>query len=104
MKKTLPACVYPCGIKYTVRLEHMDTDEYGETAGFEKLIKINADPKKTKDHHRTLFHEFIHGVFHSTGLAEMMRSQGGDLEEAIVVALEEHLFRLIDETQLGRKP
>lgn len=103
MAKKLPEHVYPCGVEYTVTLEHMDCDDYGETEGDLRVIRINTNPKRG-EHFRTLFHEYIHAVFYSTGLAQVIKSRGGDLEEAIVIAIEEHVFRMIDTNKLGDKP
>jgi hypothetical protein len=104
MTYELPKFVYPCGIKYAVVLDHMDGSDYGEIDGHAKLIRINSDPKKSGSNDRALFHEFIHGVFHSTGLTQIMHGSSGDLEEAVVQAMEEHLFRLIKVSRLGKKP
>lgn len=102
----LPKFVYPCGKKYSVSVELMDPEDYGETLGIEKMIKINSDPKKKKSVWETLFHEYLHGVLHSSGLTHLLPSGPGEvnLEEAIVSAFEEHLFHMIDVDCLGKKP
>ena len=102
--KPLPDHVYPCGVKFTVRLEHMDTSDYADFDGHERAIRINPDPKKDKDQMKTLFHEYLHGIFHCTGLSEVMPSENNSgLEEALATALEEHLFHLIDPKKMGKR-
>ena len=72
--------------------------------GHAKLIKVSSDPAKEHVRDKALFHEFIHAILHSTGLTYVLQSRQGNLEEAVVMALEEHLFRLIKVSELGKKP
>jgi hypothetical protein len=103
MNDKIPKFVYPCGKKFRVKQEHMDTDLYGETEGSEKTIKINTDPKKKKSHLQTLFHEYVHGIWYVTGISALLEDKG-ELEEAMTIAMEEHLFHMIDTTMLSKKP
>lgn len=105
MSDKLPKFVYPCGKRFKVKMVHLDTDEFGETVGAEKIIKINTDPRKTKSQWETLVHEMIHAVLYSTGITHALPHENGvDIEEALVVALEEHLFPYIDLDKLGVRP
>lgn len=101
-KIKFPDKVYPCGREFEVMVGKFKCENtYGETTGIEKKIIISSSIKKEKQKWNTLYHEYLHGIFHCTGLSEMM---SGDLEEAIVVALEEHTFHLVDRQKLTEKP
>lgn len=80
------------------KIEHLDhipaaADEgvvYGETDSLKRSIKM----KKTDDddsYESTLLHETIHGILGISGLTELLE---GNMEEALVLALENGLHKL----------
>lgn len=102
-KKTndIPNHVYPCGKKFKVTVGSMPLNTYGETHGVDKTITLNGSPKKKRHLHSTLYHEYIHAILHCTGLSQMLSEE---LEEALVVAMEENTFHLIDPSKLSERP
>jgi hypothetical protein len=98
----LPDVVYPCGKAFKVEFGPISCpDTYGETHGIEKVIKLSDNKDKKKHSWSTLYHEYIHAIFHCTGLSELLSAE---LEEAVVVAIEEHTFHLIESSKLAEKP
>jgi hypothetical protein len=80
------------GVPFTVKHpQSVDKEKsYGETQGFERLIKIK-DSLKGEVYEATLMHEIIHAILHTSGISEML---GEELEEAIVVSLEHGLIQI----------
>lgn len=98
----VPDFVYPCGKKFKVIVAPIKCENtYGETDGIEKLITLDSSTKKKKHIWPTLYHEYLHAIFYCTGLSNLI---GSELEEAIVVALEEHTYPLVDPKKLSEKP
>ena len=66
-------------------------DIYGETHVHERRIEIRSD-QAGDAFEDTLLHEVIHSILGAAGVSELIKD--GDLEEAIVIALENGLSQL----------
>lgn len=82
-------------VEYHATLE--DASDYGETIGHEKLIRVSlAKHGSKKQLHSTLFHEIIHATLAESGLTHILSAGPGDTEEALIVALENALLKILD--------
>jgi hypothetical protein len=59
----------------------------GESVGADRIIKVKAS-QKGELFEDTLLHEVLHSILYVSGVAELLE---GNLEEAIVIALENGL-------------
>ena len=106
MKKKLsqlPKYVYPAGVAYKVMHVSLEEKDHGECCSRTREIKINKDIKVTPSLDSVLFHEYLHALFGCTGLSELLENYNDNLEEALVMCLEAHLFRHINIKSLGSR-
>lgn len=91
--KKIPILGTEFRVEYTTKLPK---DDYGHTEGNERLIKIKAR-LRGEIAKATLIHEILHGVLHVSGLSEvlMQHDPTGQLEEAIVVAIEHGMTPIV---------
>jgi len=100
-KASLPEYVYPCGKKFKVTVGPIKCENtYGETYGIEKVIKLSNSKDKSEYTWQTLYHEYLHAILHCTGMSQLLSEEQ---EEALVVAIEENTFHLVDCNKMADK-
>lgn len=87
----------PFKVEYVEKVS--DNDDYGETDGHERKIRIKA-ALKGLTLHRTIAHEALHAALHVSGQTELMSDRQ---EEALVVALENLLAHCFDIKKLSKR-
>lgn len=96
----LPETITILGCTYKVEVTDLPDDEYGETLGYERIIKI-AKNHDVSNVQRTLFHEAVHAALHTSGCTALLHEKQ---EEAIVMAMEHAFSDYIDMDKfIGKK-
>jgi hypothetical protein len=95
-----PQSVYPAGVEFKVFFKKLK-GEYGVAIGHEQTIHLDSTHKFKPFMKTVLFHEYLHALFHVTGVAEHMTPEQ---EESLVIMLSSQLSHLIDIDKLGKKP
>ena len=93
----LPSHIIILGQKFRIEVCDMDENDYGETLGYERLIKISKHQSKELVMH-TLFHEAVHAALHVTGQTSLLSD---NMEEAVVMAMEAAFAEAIDIDKLA---
>lgn len=91
----IPICGESFKIKYVAGLKDDDGDPaLGLTDGEQRIISLCTIKNKSDSQmFRSLFHEYIHALFHITGHNAWLED---NMEEALVSMLEHNLFALVD--------
>lgn len=88
-------------IEYTTKLPK---DDYGDTVGNDRVIRVKSR-LRGEIAKSTLIHEILHAIFHVSGQSEILakHDESGQLEEALVVALEHGLTPIISLDNSGKE-
>jgi len=78
---------YIVNIKY---IDKFEEDIWGRCVGNNISIALSKHTSKEELMH-TIFHEMLHAVFWKTGTQALLEGYGDTTEEAVVVAIENHM-------------
>jgi hypothetical protein len=82
---------YVVKIKYVASLEN---DIFGKCVSNSIEVSLSMHKNKEELMH-TVFHEMVHAVFWKTGIQALLEGLSDTAEEAVVVAIENHLGHAI---------
>lgn len=82
---------YVVNISY---LDKLEDDSFAKCTGNCILVALSKHKDK-QELMSTVFHEMLHAVFWKTGMQALLEGMGDTAEEAVVVAIENHLGQAV---------